>query len=390
MGRHTRRGILGAAAGLAAMSGARAQGQEAAVIVRNARITTLDPSAPDAAALAVAAGRFVKVGSEAEVMPLRGAGTTVIDAGGRRVIPGLIDSHLHIIRGGLNYNMELRWDGVPSLADGHAHAEGAGAAHAGTAMGACGRRLHRAPVRGEAAADPGRAQRGRARHAGFCPAPLRPRAAESSRAARGRLHARHARARGRHDRARRQRRAHRPAAGPAQRDDPLRHARQGPEAAGRVAGQQHPPFHARAQPAGRDQRHRRRRRLPELSRGLPGHRAAGRPGSAHRPHRLQPVHPEAQGGAVGLPALDGHGAPGAGQRHVPPQRRRRDAGVLGRRLRGLPRAAPGPGPLDGGRARAGDPPPGREPLAVPPARDLRRDHRRARSTCSSACTATSR
>src|SRR6202012_4772202 len=36
---------------------------------------------------------------------------------GRRVLPGLIDNHLHIIRGGLNYNMELRWDGVRSLAD---------------------------------------------------------------------------------------------------------------------------------------------------------------------------------------------------------------------------------------------------------------------------------
>ena len=41
-----------------------------------------------------------------------------IDLKGRRVIPGLNDSHLHVIRGGLNYNMELRWDGVPSLADG--------------------------------------------------------------------------------------------------------------------------------------------------------------------------------------------------------------------------------------------------------------------------------
>ena len=37
--------------------------------------------------------------------------------GGRTVIPGLNDSHLHLIRGGLNFNLELRWDGVPSLAD---------------------------------------------------------------------------------------------------------------------------------------------------------------------------------------------------------------------------------------------------------------------------------
>ena len=37
--------------------------------------------------------------------------------GERTVIPGLNDSHLHLIRGGLNYNLELRWDGVPSLAD---------------------------------------------------------------------------------------------------------------------------------------------------------------------------------------------------------------------------------------------------------------------------------
>ena len=67
--------------------------------------------------MAIADGRFLAVGSEALVMPLRGEGTVVIDAGGRRVIPGLIDSHLHLIRGGLNYNMELRWDGVRSLAD---------------------------------------------------------------------------------------------------------------------------------------------------------------------------------------------------------------------------------------------------------------------------------
>jgi predicted amidohydrolase YtcJ len=57
------------------------------------------------------------VGTRDDIMKLAGAQTTVIDLNGRRAIPGLIDSHMHIIRGGLNYNMELRWDGVRSLAD---------------------------------------------------------------------------------------------------------------------------------------------------------------------------------------------------------------------------------------------------------------------------------
>ena len=47
----------------------------------------------------------------------RGSATQVIDLQKRTVIPGLNDSHLHLIRGGLNYNLELRWEGVPSLAD---------------------------------------------------------------------------------------------------------------------------------------------------------------------------------------------------------------------------------------------------------------------------------
>ena len=73
--------------------------------------------AADASALAVRDGRFVAVGGEADVRAHRGERTQVIDAGGRRIIPGLNDSHIHVIRGGLNYNLELRWDGVPSLAD---------------------------------------------------------------------------------------------------------------------------------------------------------------------------------------------------------------------------------------------------------------------------------
>lgn len=96
-------------------AGAAARGPD--LIIHNARITTLDPLRPRASAAALQSGRFTAVGDEREVFATRGQRTRVIDARGRRVIPGLNDSHTHIIRGGLNYNLELRWDGVPSLAD---------------------------------------------------------------------------------------------------------------------------------------------------------------------------------------------------------------------------------------------------------------------------------
>ncbi|MEW6486765.1 MAG: amidohydrolase [Thermodesulfobacteriota bacterium] len=90
----------------------------AELLLTNGKIATLTPGSPEASALAVRDGRFLAVGSEAEVLGHRGPETRVIDLGGRRVIPGLNDSHMHVIRGGLSYNLELRWDGVPSLADG--------------------------------------------------------------------------------------------------------------------------------------------------------------------------------------------------------------------------------------------------------------------------------
>ena len=79
--------------------------------------TTLDRSNPTASALAIKDGVFTAVGHNHDVMKLAGPSTKVVDLKGRRVLPGLIDNHLHIIRGGLNFNMELRWDGVWSLAD---------------------------------------------------------------------------------------------------------------------------------------------------------------------------------------------------------------------------------------------------------------------------------
>ncbi|MEA1673382.1 amidohydrolase [Nitrospirillum sp. BR 11163] len=91
--------------------------QTADLILHHGLFTTLDRANPTATAVAVKNGRFLKVGGEHEVMAHAGPATKVIDLKGRRVLPGLIDNHLHIIRGGLNFNMELRWDGVRSLAD---------------------------------------------------------------------------------------------------------------------------------------------------------------------------------------------------------------------------------------------------------------------------------
>ncbi len=87
------------------------------LILHRGLITTLDGSKPSASAVAITDGVFTAVGDDQEVLPLAGASTRIVDLEGRRVLPGLIDNHLHIIRGGLNFNMELRWDGVRTLAD---------------------------------------------------------------------------------------------------------------------------------------------------------------------------------------------------------------------------------------------------------------------------------
>jgi len=87
------------------------------LILYNGRIHTVDRAKPQVSAVAISDGIIAAVGDDKEIMAIRGKDTHAIDLGGRTVIPGLNDSHLHLIRGGLNYNLELRWDGVPSLAD---------------------------------------------------------------------------------------------------------------------------------------------------------------------------------------------------------------------------------------------------------------------------------
>ena len=83
----------------------------------NGRISTLDPAHPAATAVVIKDGLISAVGNDRDIMAVRAPKTRVIDlqrphrhSRAERLTP-------HVIRGGLNYNMELRWDGVPSLAD---------------------------------------------------------------------------------------------------------------------------------------------------------------------------------------------------------------------------------------------------------------------------------
>ncbi|VTZ63471.1 amidohydrolase [Sinorhizobium medicae] len=125
----TRRSFLGAASSLALpglISPARAANSvstsgdkpmSADLILHRGLVTTLDAAKPNATAIAVKDGKEPAVGLDQEVMALAGPDTKVVDLKGKRVLPGLNDNHTHVVRGGLNFNMELRWDGVRSLAD---------------------------------------------------------------------------------------------------------------------------------------------------------------------------------------------------------------------------------------------------------------------------------
>jgi predicted amidohydrolase YtcJ len=83
------------------------------LIVFNAKITTGNLSQPQASALAVKRGKIYAVGTDAEILNLKDNNTRLIDANGRRLIPGLNDAHTHILsERGFNYT--VRWEGVPT------------------------------------------------------------------------------------------------------------------------------------------------------------------------------------------------------------------------------------------------------------------------------------
>ncbi len=95
-----------------------AYAQSPDTILLNGKIVTLDAKSSVAQALAIRGGRIVAVGGNDEIRKLAGPGTKTVDVAGRTVVPGLIDSHIHALRAGLTYSVELSWIGVPSLAKG--------------------------------------------------------------------------------------------------------------------------------------------------------------------------------------------------------------------------------------------------------------------------------
>jgi hypothetical protein len=84
------------------------------LIIVDAAVFTNNPGQTEASALAVKDGRIYSVGPDSEILALKGPNTRVVDADGRRLIPGIVDAHTHVLNeSGFNYN--VRWDGVPTL-----------------------------------------------------------------------------------------------------------------------------------------------------------------------------------------------------------------------------------------------------------------------------------
>jgi predicted amidohydrolase YtcJ len=90
---------------------------KADLILFNGKIHCFNAETPNIRAVAIKDGKFIAVGNDSNVMEFASEETKIIDLQNKTAVPGINDSHIHLIRGGLNYNLELRWDGVPSLAD---------------------------------------------------------------------------------------------------------------------------------------------------------------------------------------------------------------------------------------------------------------------------------
>lgn len=100
---------------LAAGAGCPPAARAADIIIHNARVITLDANQPQASAIAIRGSRILGVGGAELTRLWTQPDTRRVDAGGRAVIPGLIDSHIHAIRAGLNYASQADFSDSKSI-----------------------------------------------------------------------------------------------------------------------------------------------------------------------------------------------------------------------------------------------------------------------------------
>jgi predicted amidohydrolase YtcJ len=111
--------VMAVAVGPASLTGAAPalQASAADLVLLNGKVATVDSVRSMQEAVAIRGNRFVAVGTNAAVDGLVGPDTQVVDLVGRTVLPGLVDSHIHALRGGGTYDVELHWEQVGSLAE---------------------------------------------------------------------------------------------------------------------------------------------------------------------------------------------------------------------------------------------------------------------------------
>ncbi len=102
----------------AAVVGGPAAAQAPDMILVNGKVVTLDAGAKVVSAIAISGNLIAAVGDDASVRRLAGPSAVVVDLGGRTVVPGLIDSHIHALRSGLTYSIETDWSAISSLEEG--------------------------------------------------------------------------------------------------------------------------------------------------------------------------------------------------------------------------------------------------------------------------------
>ena len=112
-----RHAIHSALLGVLACAAAEVRAQPPDLVLLDGKVVTVDAQASLHEALAIRDGKILALGSTAAMRRLAGPNTRVVELGGRTVIPGLIDSHMHAVRAALSFSTEVNWIGARSLSE---------------------------------------------------------------------------------------------------------------------------------------------------------------------------------------------------------------------------------------------------------------------------------